>query len=290
VPNLGSYALRAHFRRPCEAFLSPETIRAVVMRLITHADDFGLDAQSTEATIACLDTGILTSASIMANTPATHTAVAYAVRNPDVSFGVHLVYVTDQNEEPISDPKDIATLVGPSGRFYATRDLLRRIVQRRVDVQDVRRETAAQIACLRDMGLQVSHVDSHGHIHKYGVFQKALATTLPRFGITKVRIAQDVHLDFKPLRPTYWLGGWWRSRLRRRWASTDHFFMPVAGRSDPEWPSKLRKRIRGVVDGVMEIGVHPGYEGWRDGERKCLQDFVAGAVEDGHRLISWHDL
>lgn len=260
------------------------------MRLITHADDFGLDAESTEATIACLDAGILTSASIMANTPATRSAITYSVKNPDVSFGVHLVYVTDKNEEPISDPKDIATLVGPSGRFLATRDLLRRILQRRVDVQDVRRETAAQIAHLRDMGLPVSHVDSHGHIHKYGVFRKALATTLPRFAITKVRIAQDVHLSFKPLRPTYWLGGWWSSRLRSRWASTDHFFMPFAGRPDPEWPSKLRKRIQGIDDGIMEIGVHPGYEGWRDGERRCLQEFVAGALEDGHRLISWHDV
>lgn len=260
------------------------------MRLILHADDFGFDAQATDATIECLDAGLLTSASIMANMPATQRAVDYAIAHQHVSYGVHLVYVTDLDEQPLSPLGDIPTLVRADGRFHDMRHLLKQILAGRIDAGDIRRETYAQIARLRGLGLSVSHVDSHGHVHKYGVFRSALAAVLPQSGITKVRIAQDVHLDFKPFRPTYWLGGWWRRCLRSRWASTDHFFMPVAGRTDREWPSKLRKRIRGVADGVMEIGVHPGYEGWRDVERQCLQEFVAGALEDGHCLMSWHDV
>lgn len=46
------------------------------MRIILSADDFGFSDHTVERTIACFDAGVLTSASIMANMPATERAAA----------------------------------------------------------------------------------------------------------------------------------------------------------------------------------------------------------------------
>jgi predicted glycoside hydrolase/deacetylase ChbG (UPF0249 family) len=262
----------------------------VVMRIILHADDFGLDEQSTTATIECLEAGSLTSASVMANMPATGQAVDYARRNDHISFGVHLVYVTDHHERPVANPVDIPTLIGHGTHFHSTRDLIARILQGRVSVADIERETAAQIGRLIGMGLRITHVDSHGHIHKYGVFRRALAAVLPKFGISRVRIAQDTYTAVRPLSPTYWLGPMWRSRIRRRWASTEHFFMPTAGRVESSWPAALVARIKPNRETSLEIGVHPGYDGWRNFERIAISAFVANARPQGHKFISWHDI
>src|SRR5256885_13602155 len=81
------------------------TKRATLMRIVTNADDFGLDADTTAATIECFRAGALTSASIMPNMPATDQAVEFTLQNPQHSFGVHLTFVCDTVEAPISAPE-----------------------------------------------------------------------------------------------------------------------------------------------------------------------------------------
>src|SRR4051812_25183985 len=88
------------------------------MRIIVNADDFGMSDDTVRATIACFEDGSLTSATIMPTMPATAAAIEYAKAHPQFSFGVHLTYVCDTTEHPVSDPKDVAALCdASSGRF-----------------------------------------------------------------------------------------------------------------------------------------------------------------------------
>ena len=211
------------------------------MLIVVNADDFGGSEETVRATIECFEQGALTSATIMPNMPATDAAVEYARSRPDLSFGVHLTFVTDGLDQPLSDPAGLDRLLGPDGRFLPTGEVRRRALLRRIPVEQIAREAEAQLAFLRDRGVPVSHVDSHRHVHKFGPFREALASVLPRFGVRRVRNVQDVWLR-RPLKsPTYWLGGVWRRQLTRRFVTTDHFYMPTSAH-DTGWEDALLAR------------------------------------------------
>jgi chitin disaccharide deacetylase len=258
------------------------------VQLILNADDFGVSEETVRATIECFQAGALTSATIMAGMPATQLALDFARDRPEFSFGVHLTFVTDGVERPLADPAAIPDLLGPDGRFLQTGTVRKRALLHRLPVAQLERELEAQIAFVRDHGVRVSHVDSHRHVHKLAPFREALRRALPRFGIDRVRNVQDVYLS-RPLKSaTYWIGPLWRRQLMRRFVTTDHFYM-ATGTADSAWHAPLLERAR-TLSGSLEVGVHPGYGGYRELERQSVQALAAGARDGGHTLISWNDL
>jgi hypothetical protein len=256
------------------------------MRIIVNADDFGFDDQTVDATIACFERGLLTSATIMPKMPATARAVAYACAHPEHSFGVHLTYGGDGIEEPVLAPERVPALVEPSGKLLQSNKTRMLAVLRRIPEDQIERETEAQLRVLIDRGVQPSHVDSHGHIHKFKPFRGALARVLPRFGIRKVRSAQDVFVE-RPLKSfSYWLGPHWRRSLRRRFETTQHFFMPRGGPGEA-WAAALAARL---PRGTLEVGVHPGPDGWRLDQRREVEIFISLVRRRGATLIGWKEL
>ncbi len=258
------------------------------MRIVLHADDFGASADTVRATIECFQQGALTSASVMPAMPATAEAIAFAKANPQLDVGVHLTFVGEGDERPLSDPSEIPGLVDSEGRFLATRTIRIRALARRLPVEQIEREVVAQITAVRNEGVEISHVDSHRHVHKLPSFREALARTLPAFGIRRVRAVQDVYLR-KPRRsPTYWLGASWQRALREAFTTTDHMYMPTSA-GDVAWQQPLAEIVRDLR-GTLEVGVHPGYGDWRDGERASVLAFAELARRDGHELVSWNEV
>jgi hypothetical protein len=256
------------------------------LRLVLNADDFGYSDDTVEATIECFECGALTSATIMPAMPAAARAIAFARAHPQFSFGAHLTYAGGGAERPLSPGSAIPDLMEENGRFLPYRTICRRALLHRLSVDQIERETEAQLALLIGQGVRLSHVDSHGHLHKFAPFQKALQRVLPRFGLNRVRNIQDIYLDRPYRSPTYWFGPLWRRALMRRFHTTDHFHMPypMSVRGD-DWWTRLLPKLRG---GTMEIGVHPGREeGWRDQERLGVRRFVELAHQAGHELIGW---
>jgi predicted glycoside hydrolase/deacetylase ChbG (UPF0249 family) len=258
------------------------------MRIVLHADDFGASADTVRATIECYEQGALMSASIMPAMPATAEAIAFARTHPDLDIGVHLTFVGEGDERPLSAPDEIPGLVDENGRFLATRTIRLRALARRLPVEQIEREMTAQIAAVRDEGIEISHVDSHRHVHKLPSFREALARVLPAFGIERVRAVQDVYLRKPRTSPTYWLGGRWQKALARDFKTTDHMYMPTSA-ADVAWEQPLAEIVRGL-DGTLEVGVHPGYGDWRDGERTSVLAFAELARRGAHELVSWKAL
>ncbi len=254
-------------------------------RVILHADDFGFNDDTTDATIGCFHRGMLTSATIMANMPATEQAAAYARAHPEFSFGAHLAYV---DERPICDAGQIATLVTGEGKFLPMPELRKRALLGRISPEDAARETEAQLGRLRDLGVPISHVDSHGHTHKLAPIRRALAMVLPRFGIRRVRNAQNVFPELSLFRATRWLGHYWRWRIRRQWRTTDDFYMM---RNEREVLSERQLDAMLHGEGVLEAGFHPGtMESWRVAEARALERFRAACGKRGVTLITWNDI
>ena len=259
------------------------------MRIVVNADDFGASAETVAATIECFEEGALTSATIMPTMPAADEALAYARDRPDRSFGVHLTFTGNGDERCAADPGDVPALVDEAGRFPPARPVRLRALLRRLPVAQLEREIAAQISVVKSGGVEISHVDSHRHLHKLAPFQAALRTVLPRFGIERVRTVQDVYLSRPLLAATYWVGPVWRRPLRRSFRTTDHFYMP-ASTGDLAWADDLLRRAGELPGDTLEVGVHPGFDGWRDDERRSARGLSARAGDLGHELVSWREI
>jgi chitin disaccharide deacetylase len=259
------------------------------VRIVVNADDFGASAETVAATIVAFEEGALTSATIMPTMPAAAEALAYARDRTDGSFGVHLTFVGNGEERCAADPAAVPGLVDEAGRFLPATPVRLRALVRRVPVAEIEHEIAAQLALVRDAGVEISHVDSHRHLHKLAPFRTALERVLPRFGIERVRTVQDVYLSRPLLRATYWVGSVWRRPLRRAFRTTDHFYMP-ASTGDLGWADELLCRAGELAGATLEVGVHPGPDGWREDERRSAARLAAGARALGHELVSWRQI
>jgi len=258
--------------------------------IIVNADDFGYDRDSVLATIECFRAGALTSATIMPRMPATELAIGFARAHPQHAYGVHLTFVRDTLESPLADPRLIPALLGDDGNFLPSHQLRLKALAGRIPVAQIGTEISAQIERLLDSGVALSHVDSHGHLHKFKPFVQALAATLPKYGLCRVRNVQNQYTATPWKSPTYWMGALWRRRIMAHFVTTPHFFMGVQA-NDPQWMETLLARS---LQGVLEVGFHPGgplnAERWRNAERQACLDFAVQARRHGARLISWKDL
>jgi len=127
-------------------------------KLIINSDDFGYGRGINHAIIDTYQEGILTSATLMTNTPGFDHAVKLALANPKLGVGVHLVLTF---LKPLRD--DVPSLVDSNGNFY--RPNAYRQGEITVDYSDLYKEWDAQIQKVLDAGIQPTHLDSHHHVH-----------------------------------------------------------------------------------------------------------------------------
>lgn len=150
--------------------------------VIVNADDFGETPEITRGVVECLDAGVLTSTTILANMPATAEALRLAAeRGRRMSFGVHL------NLCEGSPLTSASTLVGASGRFRSKRAQALRAFARRLDPAEVERELRAQIARVAEAGVAISHLDGHKHLHQLPGVAAIVAKLARELGIERVR-------------------------------------------------------------------------------------------------------
>lgn len=263
------------------------------MRVILHADDFGFDKDTTEATIELLETGALTSATIMATMPAADEAIAYAARHPEFSFGVHLTYVDGLKPAVLGAT---TSLTDVNGLFYPSNDVRKKAIFFKLKKKDIVEESLAQIAKVRLGGARISHLDSHGHLHKFPSFLLALPEIKKQSGINKVRRVQNVFLNTPRLSPTSILNRCFDWQIARTCKTTDYFYMS-ANNMDTGWADAILAQMERLAqNAVIEIGVHPGHadteeERWRIAEYRDIVDFAEKLrKETKHQIINWNEV
>ena len=135
-------------------------------RLIVNADDFGMAPGVNRAILELHAAEVLTSATLMAKAAATEEAVKMALAMPTLAVGCHVVLV---DGEPVSDPRSVSSLVaGNTGTLHPTiGSFLKRLYTGRIRPSQIEAEAAAQIALLQSYGLQLTHVDTHKHMHMF---------------------------------------------------------------------------------------------------------------------------
>jgi len=276
------------------------------VKVIVHADDFGLTEGINEGILRAHLRGILTSASIVANGEAFDHAVKLARSTPTLDLGVHLTLI---EEKPVVGPEVIPTLVNSDGRFHQhALEFAQRYLMGRFDLNEVRLELEAQVEKVLAAGLSPTHLDGHQHLHvlpgllritveigrKYGI--PAIRLPREKADLSKIlRVSPRRVLESQFLNVLCWIG---RNKVDKK---TDSFAGFLFG-------GNLKKELLLIVlrhlppGGVCEIMCHPGLEGpgsrysqwgyhWLDELNALVDEEVQDFVRrEGIDLVSYRAL
>lgn len=239
------------------------------MRLIINADDFGANDAINEATVTLMHRGLVTSATTMANGNAVAAAVQMSFEFPQCSFGAHLCLTWGS---PVGDPKPLGCLVDEDGGFCRNAFDVRFTWQL---VRAVEREWKAQIDKLHQLGLRISHLDSHEHVHTIPALFPALKRVQRHYGLRRVRISRNIgapdHPPYTALTRYKKLA--WNTALRR--------IYPTA---TTDWFTDLYSLVRAaqahdLAGNLVEVMVHPGATGWPTAEAE-IAELENGVLQD----------
>jgi len=239
---------------------------------MVHADGYGFAPGINRAIEDVLPAGFVRGVSINANFPAVQDVPELARRYPRLSLGIHLNLSVGR---PVSDPRDVPSLVNGDGEFWY-REFPRRALAGRIRAGDMEREIDAQIARLRGLGVTLTHWDSHRGDHIYPPYLWVAMRCARRAGIPAMRthryrlvtrgpwpvLGRARDRVRRPRTLLTWPARAAVSQLGREWgfrtADRALFFEPLPGRG----PDRLESWIgllASLPPGTSEVWCHPGY-------------------------------
>lgn len=154
-------------------------------QLIVNADDFGLTPGVNRSVAELHQARVLSSATLMATGSFFEDAVRVAKANPSLEVGCHIVLV---DGTPALPPAQISSLC-PDGQSFRTGlgELVRDLYCGRIRPVEIEAEATAQIRCLQESGLRVSHIDTHKHTHIFPRLLGPLLRAARACGIRAIR-------------------------------------------------------------------------------------------------------
>lgn len=231
--------------------------------IIINADDFGRHAEINRAVEEGLMHGCLRSATVMPGGAAFAGAIDIARRHEELGLGVHFTLV---DGHPILPPEEIPSLVGSEGDFLPDHTaLLKRYLKGSINLEEVRRELAAQLQKVEATGVPLSHVDSHQHMHTLPGIIDIVLDLAARAGIRAVRTPRTPLFAGAFGGLGQLVGRLGLSTLARLAAckvhrcgllTPDHFAGIVAGEAVSE--GELLHLIAHLLQGTTEVMMHPG--------------------------------
>jgi hopanoid biosynthesis associated protein HpnK len=283
-------------------------------QLIVNADDFGLTLGVNRAIVEARQRGVVTSATVMANSSEFENAIALAKSNSQLEIGCHVVLVDGQ---PILSRDQVPTL------YAAQHDCFRKSLAQfaldvalgRIDPKQIAEEAAAQISKIQNAGIAISHFDTHKHVHVLPQILKPLLQAARSCGVPTVRN------PFEPLRFSLLHGHFtlWKQfakvRLLHSLAAQFRRTVSHAGLKTCDGTigivttgfldhDLLRRMIEFLPEGAWELVCHPGYNDaqldavttrLRESRAQELAILTSGKTRallenNGIQLISYRDL
>lgn len=264
--------------------------------LIIHADDLAVAHSVDEASFAALESGAVTSASVMVPCPWLTEVAAWAESHPDADLGLHLTLTSEWKTYrwgPVAPRDKVPSLLAPDGYFW--RGVAP--VAEHASPEDVEREIRAQIDRAIQMGIHPTHLDMH----------MGTLAARPEYYAALVKVGHEYHLPFLALR----MAGP-QAKMLSLLAPTDPvldslvMFEPSV---KPEtWTESYLQAIAKLKPGLNEIIVHLGHDdseleavtvdhpdygaAWRARDFKAVTspEFRQALVDNHIVLVHWKDL
>ncbi|HUN64176.1 MAG TPA: ChbG/HpnK family deacetylase [Candidatus Sulfotelmatobacter sp.] len=266
-------------------------------RLIVNADDLGLSHGITDGILSSHRDGIVTSASLMVNQPATAYAVACLHDAPNLDVGIHLNLCQGK---PVLPARSIPSLVAKNGEFLPPAEISRRLVRWQASPKEIEAEFCAQIDRMLAYGLTPSHADSHHRLHIYPAAATVFRSAIRSRGIFRARGATKQTWPQSNLGAAH-AGSFYRrvavdtyNHALQRWLFRG-LKMPDAGVSlHPRFRGKPQQcgeawqfAIQNMPAGTYEIWCHPGFrqKSFSEGDRLSEQRELEAAMLTDRRLF-----
>jgi predicted glycoside hydrolase/deacetylase ChbG (UPF0249 family) len=247
------------------------------LKVIINADDYGISSGVTEGIVKGFLEGIVTDTTIMINMDGSKLAVQLA-KEHNIPVGLHLVLTKGA---PLLPPQEVKTLVNNEGEFKSTN----KSIWENLDLHEVKNELEAQVKKFLQTGLELTHIDSHHHVHRFGPILDATMDIAKRLGV--------------PLRQTDEIVK--GKIVSKGIVTTDYFISDFYG--EGATVENLKRILTTHNTGVIEVMCHPGlpdnwinqnssYNKKREEELKILTspEIKRFIREKNLKLISYSDL
>ena len=220
--------------------------------LIINADDFGISSEVNAAILESFNHGWCSSSTLMPNMEGTEEAAQLTVDHRLTNhIGLHLVL--DDQADPLSeDIKKIPRFCDSEGRLSFSR----RSPTFRLDTSEkaaLAKEIRAQIDRCRGLGVPLTHIDSHHHVHTEWAIGKVLIQVAKEKQIRHLRLSRNAGSSLGFVKRTY--KGCFNWRVRRAGLARTQFFVGLRDYVNIASDTEL-----GQVPTIFEVMVHPGFD------------------------------
>ncbi|MDO5304604.1 MAG: ChbG/HpnK family deacetylase [bacterium] len=166
-------------------------------KIITTADDLGIDKETNEAIKECYESGVLTSSCLMAVGEAFDDAFENVIKtHPDLEIGVHL----DIIECKALTQNGKSTLTDENGKFNNSYvDMLLKSYDKKF-LSEVESEFNAQIEKILSVGIKPTYINTHVHTHSIPNLFKIICKSAEKYSIPNVRTQGELPYYTKGLK------------------------------------------------------------------------------------------
>jgi predicted glycoside hydrolase/deacetylase ChbG (UPF0249 family) len=271
--------------------------RADEKLLIIHADDLAVAHSVNAASIIALESGAVSSASIMVTCPWLTEIAEYARAHPRADLGLHLTLTSEWAHYrwgPVSPLDRVPTLIARDGYFYrSAQEAIERISPAEAEV-----EIRAQIEKARAFGINPTHLDSHmGTLFKTKDLFEAL-----------LRVGRDYKLPVLASKDFFSRADFFENSLGPDSILLDRLVTISPNVAGDHWAEFYGNAIRKLQPGVTEVLIHLAYDDeemravtvnhpdWGAAWRQRDFDFFTGGdchkllIENDIRLITWREI
>jgi|SRR6201991_2210277 len=217
--------------------------------LIVHGDDLGMAHSINTASLKALDSGLVSSASIMIPCPWLLEIAAYAREHPTADLGLHLTLTSEwklYRWGPLLSKERVPSLIDASGYLYPTESE----AAARIDSKEAEAEVRAQIARARAVGIQPTHLDSH-----MGTLYQSEAL----FGVL-LKVARENRLPIRVSREMVSSSAFVSSLITPEDVVIDHIITIGPDVSAEGWSQYYTDAIKKLSPGVTEFVIHLAFD------------------------------
>lgn len=264
-------------------------------RLIVNADDFGLTLGVNRAIVECHKNGIVTSATLMANSAAFADAVKLAHATPSLGIGCHVVLLDGDLLLPAEGVRSLLK----DGRepYRSITDFAPRAALGKFNPDEIEAEATAQFQKIQRAGINITHFDAHKHAHMFASVLEPLLRAATKCGIPAVRnpferplalplktVLSDIKFAFRwtevvALRSLYCQ---WMRLIHKYGFSTTDGSIGIAA-TGSLCSDTLRNLLDRMEDGNWELVCHPGYN---DTDLGTIQTKLRGSREIEREVLT----